>query len=285
MYSNTANDDANIRHNLTYMKERLRKFIEKLGLKFLLFWYRKIRLVIFSYLKLPKEVKVLDNGNLIAVFNTRDFATANVCQYYLNDDVLDYEPEQKKVFIELAKQSKVIFDIGTQIVFYAILGAKLGAEKVIAIDVDEEFLEIAKKQAKLNKVENKIEFIQIAIGEDDNIVEVENFNAVSRVKSISLDSLCKNLNLWPDFIKIDIEGFELEAFKNAKEFLKRKPKIILALHPEFIRKRNKNPSEVLEILLENNYKIQSLDFLKGEEITQNNLDKFLNSSNIDFICI
>jgi len=267
------------------MKNKIKKFIEKLGLKFLLFWYRKIRLVIFSYLKLPKEVKVLDNGNLIAVFNTRDFATANVCQYYLKDDVLDYEPEQKKAFIELAKQSKVIFDIGTQIGFYAILGAKLGAEKVIAIDVDKEFLEIAKKQAKLNKVQNKIEFIQIAIGKDDNIIEVENFNAVSRVKSISLDSLCKNLNLWPDLIKIDIEGFEIEAFKNAKEFLKRKPKIILALHPEFIRKRNKNPKEVLEILLYNNYKIQSLDFLKGEEITQNNLDKFLNSSNMDFICI
>jgi FkbM family methyltransferase len=266
------------------MKERMRKFIEKLGLKFLLFRYRKIRLVILSYLKLPKEVKVLDNGNLIAVFNTRDFATANVCQYYLKDDVLDYEPEQKKAFIELAKQSKVIFDVGTQIGFYAILGAKLGAEKVIAIDVDEEFLEIAKKQAKLNKVENKIEFIQIAIGKDDNIIEVENFNAVSRVKSISLDSLCKNLNLWPDLMKIDIEGFELEAFRNAKEFLKRKPKIILALHPEFIKKRDKNPSEVLEILLENNYKIQALTPLK-EEVAQNNLYKFLNYSNVDFICI
>ena len=102
------------------MKNKIKKFIEKLGLKFLLFWYRKIRLVIFSYLKLPKEVKVLDNGNLIAIFNTRDFATANVCQYYLKYDVLDYEPEQKKPFIELAKQSKAIFDVGTQIGFYAI---------------------------------------------------------------------------------------------------------------------------------------------------------------------
>jgi FkbM family methyltransferase len=269
------------------MKDKIRKFIEKIGFKFLLFWYRKTRFLIFSYLKLPKEVKVLDidNGNLIAVFNTRDFATANVCQYYLKDDVLDYEPEQKKAFIELAKQSKVIFDIGTQVGFYAILGAKLGAEKVIAIDVDKEFLEIAKKQAKLNNVENKIEFIQTAIGKDDNVIEVENFNAISKAKTISLDNLCKKLNLWPDLMKIDIEGFELEAFRNAKELLKRKPKIILALHPEFIKKRNKNPKEVLEILLENNYKIQSLDFLKGEEITQNNLDKFLNSSNIDFICI
>jgi FkbM family methyltransferase len=246
------------------MKERIKKFIEKLGFKFLLFGYRKIRLVIFSYLRLPKEVKVLDNGNLIAVFNTRNFATANVCQYYLKDDVLDYEPKQKKAFSELAKQSKVIFDIGTQIGFYAILGAKLGAEKVIAVDLDKEFLEIAKKQAKLNKVENKIEFIQIAIGEDDNIIEVENFNAVSRVKSISLDSLSKNLNLWPDLMKIDVEGFELEAFRNAKEFLKRKPKIILALHPEFIKKRDKNPSEVLEILLKNNYQIKALKYLANE---------------------
>ena len=219
------------------MKERIKKFIEKIGFKFLLFLYRKVRLLIFSYLKLPKEVKVLDNGNVIAIFNTRDFATANVCQYYLKGDFLDYEPEQKRVFIELAKQSKIVFDIGTQIGFYAIIAAKVGAEKVIAIDVDKEFLGIAKKQAKLNKVEYKIEFIQTAIGEDNIIVEVENFNAISKVKSISLDNLCKKLNLWPDLIKIDIEGFEFEAFKNSRELLKRKPKILLALHPEFIRKK------------------------------------------------
>ena len=267
------------------MKERVKKFIEKIGFKCLLFLYRKTRLLIFSYLKLPKEVKVLDNGNVIAIFNTRDFATANVCQYYLKEDFLDYEPEQKRVFIELAKQSKIVFDIGTQIGLYAIIAAKVVAEKVIAIDVDKEFLGIAKKQAKLNKVEDKIEFIQTAIGEDSIIVEVENFNAISKVRSISLDNLCKKLNLWPDFIKIDIEGFELEAFENGKELLKRKPKILLALHPEFIRKRGKNPKEVLEILVKNNYEIKALDHLTGEKVNKNNLDKFLISSNIDFICI
>jgi hypothetical protein len=82
------------------MKDKIRKFIEKIGFKFLLFWYRKTRLLIFSYLKLPKEVKVLDNGNLIAVFNTRNFAVANVCQYYLKDNnVLNYEPDQKKLLL------------------------------------------------------------------------------------------------------------------------------------------------------------------------------------------
>ena len=141
------------------MKERIKKIIEKIEFNPMLFLYRKTRLLIFSYLKLPKEVKVVDNGNIIAIFNTRDFATANVCQYYLKDDILDYEPEQRKVFIELAKQSKVVFDIGTQIGFYAIIAAKVGVDRVIAIDVDNEFLGIAKKQARLNKVEDKIEFI------------------------------------------------------------------------------------------------------------------------------
>ena len=91
--------------------------------------------------------------------------------------------------------------------------------------------------------------------------------------------------MWPDLTKIDIEGFEFEAFKNSRELLKRKPKILLALHPEFIRKKGRNPKEVLEILLENNYNIQALNYITGEKVNQNNLENFLNYSNIDFVCI
>ena len=268
------------------MKKLIKKLFEKFKfLKPILFYYRKLRLLVFSYLKLPKEVKVLDKNNkVIAVFNTRDFATANVCQYYLKQDILDYEPEQKFAFLEMAKNSKIVFDIGTQIGFYAILAAKLGAEKVVAIDIDKEFLKIAQKQAKLNNVEDKIEFLRYAIGVDGNLIEVENYNGISKVDSISLDTLCKIKNIYPDLIKIDIEGWELEAFENAKDLLKKKPKILLALHPDFIRQRNKDPKNVLKILFENNYKIKALTLSSDELVDRNNMEKFLKFPTIDFAC-
>lgn len=43
------------------------------------------------------------------------------------------------------------------------------------------------------------------------------------VKAIRLETFCKNLNVFPDFIHIDVEGAELKVFQNIGEY---KPKCI-----------------------------------------------------------
>lgn len=268
----------------------MKNLIKNILLKFeftkkVLFFYRKVKLLIFSYLKLPKSVRIPLNEEFI-FFNTRDFATANVCRYYLKKDgILDYEPNQRKVFIFISKFSENIFDLGTQIGFYAIIAAKLGADKVYAFDIDKSFLKIAQKHARNNKVNDKIEFVQAAIGESNNeIIEVENFSGKSKLRSISLDYFCKQNNIWPDFVKIDIEGWELETFRGAKEILKKGPIILFSLHSPFILERNKKPEEVFEILFNNNYKIFDLTENFGKEVNNSNFNDYLKNIT-DFLAV
>ncbi|MCS7200795.1 MAG: FkbM family methyltransferase [Patescibacteria group bacterium] len=208
-------------------------------------------------------------------------------QVFFKNDFLDYEPNQRKVFIFLARFSKIVFDVGTQIGIYAILAAKAGSSKIYAFDIEQSFLKIAKKHAINNNFLDKIEFIEAAIGEnEDGYIYIDNFCGKSKLKSISLDFFCKQNKVYPNLIKMDIEGYELEALRGAKEILSKKPILILSLHPQFILARNKNPKEVLEILFRRNFFIVDLTDRIGEIVNVNSFDYYLNFYRItDFLAI
>lgn len=235
------------------IKERIKQI--KI-LKPLIFIYRRLRFTLYSYLKLPKIAETPIDGKKV-IFNTRNSVTADFCRWgNFNGKILDYEPFKRKIFIQYAKESKIVFDLGTRVGYYAIIAAKLGADKVIAFDVNKEFIEIAKKQAKLNNVLDRIEFLPLAIGKDNEEIVVENFNSIDKLKSISLDTFCSQRSIWPDFMKIDIDGFEFEALEGAKILLEKyKPIFLLEFNPLLIKNRNKNPRETFDMLLISNYSI------------------------------
>ena len=63
-----------------------------------------------------------------------------------------------------AKKGDIVFDIGTGTGIIPILmNAKTKAEKYIAIDIQEESVDMAKRSVKLNKLENKIDIFNIDI--------------------------------------------------------------------------------------------------------------------------
>jgi len=84
-------------------------------------------------------------------------------------------------------------------------------------------------------------FIQIPDGLHSGLAEVSNLGGTTRIATRRLDSLSL---LRPDFIKMDVEGHEIEVLNGAKETLKvARPFIIFESKPDYLR-----PEKILEVL-------------------------------------
>lgn len=81
-------------------------------------------------------------------------------------------------------------------------------------------------------------------------------NSKNGTKTITIDQYVNDTNIIPNIIKIDVEGAELNVLNGCKETLsKHKPKIILEIHNDYLRKNfNTEPAEVINFIEKFNYK-------------------------------
>lgn len=76
----------------------------------------------------------------------------------------------------------------------------------------------------------------------------------------SLDGLCAELDLRPDLIKIDVEGYELAVLAGAREILGRdRPALFLELHPQWLRELGSSAAEVVRLVEALGYRFHRLD--------------------------
>ena len=142
-----------------------------------------------------------------------------------------YEPYLTKLMMEILKRvqdDKAVFvDVGANIGYYSLLGAKKGA-RVWAIEPDEENFAILEKNVKTNGLEGKIKLVKAGAGEKKGWSEIEksesNFGAHKLkkgrgiIKIVKLDDVIKEK---VDVIKIDVEGMEAEVVMGAKKLIEK----------------------------------------------------------------
>lgn len=190
---------------------------------------------------------------------------------------------------QYAKQAKVIYDIGANIGNHTVYFAKkLNAEKIYSFEPMPINYKMLEKNIADNDIQNVTTY-NVALGAENSsakmLIEQENNNGTAKiskndniagetVKVITLDSL--NLPL-PDFIKIDVEGFELNVLKGMRDVLRNSNAIIQ------IEIDEETSKDVYSLLLNYGYDIVDYNlqssnnfvFSKNKLLCQNMINKLL----------
>lgn len=190
----------------------------------------------------------------------------------------DFEPDKQFAFNVLINADDVIFDIGANIGMHTAYIAKTKpASKIYSFEPLPANLDYLRQLMKLNDFTG-VTIVEAAVGNENGVMYFEEGpnNYMGRlssvptklqVKTMRLDDFCTSTSVIPDFMKIDVEGFEHEVLKGAGALIKKyQPVMIIELH---------NPKQdllVADFLLQHQYRIFRLE-TKIDRIRQAN--KFL----------
>ena len=170
----------------------------------------------------------------------------------------EYEEHVIKIF--KPKQEEIVVDVGAHLGMYSLEVAKQ-VQKVIAIEANNEIFELLKKNIQKNELSNILP-INIAVfdsvgsrflnvfgdktGMGSIVLDSEDNTKKIQVKTDTLDNILKEIKIQKiDWIKIDVEGAEIEVLKGAKKTIssnKDHLKLIIETH------NDKNKIKVEEML-------------------------------------
>lgn len=202
----------------------------------------------------------------------------------------------------IIKPGDTILDIGANIGFYAkILSDLTGARgKVYCFEPDSTNFSYLQKAVKDHK---NISTFNMAVSDAESVLKVykskllnvdhrtypvNNYDSIEEVKANSIDNLISSGTIQPaNIIKIDIQGYELVAFKGMKKLLSesRDLKIVAEFWPHGFMRAGSSAIELFDFFGSLGYSIyfigtNSDQKVTREYVTQNNKQPFEFSFNV-----
>lgn len=184
------------------------------------------------------------------------------------------------------KKGDTVLDIGANIGFYATILSDIVGEKgkIHCFEPDatnfshlQKTISSYKNIAINNKaVGSKTGKLKIYTSKELNVdhrtYKPEEYDKEIEIDAVSIDDYLKGANV--DFIKMDIQGFEMEAMKGMKETLKNNPnvKMISEFWPYGLKKAGSSLRDYFILLKELNFKIE---ILRGNKLETLKLETVL----------
>jgi FkbM family methyltransferase len=209
-----------------------------------------------------------------------------------------FKNRQDKVEIDWIKknvrQGQTVLDIGANIGFYTqILAQQVGEKgKVYAFEPEKlNFVRLQKAVSELPQVQIEQKAVADSNGKlpiyvshrlnvDNRTYKPEEYKSVYEIDKVSIDLFLPNQKI--DFIKIDIQGFELQAFKGMEKTLANNPniQIVSELWDHGLRTAGSSASELMNYLNQLGFQVYSLDsptleIMKPESV-ESEEDKYYN---------
>jgi FkbM family methyltransferase len=169
-----------------------------------------------------------------------------------------------KVMTETVKEGNVCLDLGANIGYATLTMASRVKEsgKVFAIEPDPRNLKLLKQNLEINGLYDRSELFEMAVSDKDGEISfwqsiTPNTSSVQKtpksnkkitVPCVTLGTFFKD-KPYPNFIKMDVEGHEVQILRGALSYFKEnqgKTNILLEVHPTFYDDGENNFAAVLK---------------------------------------
>jgi FkbM family methyltransferase len=173
--------------------------------------------------------------------------------------------------MENVRRSRCFIDVGANCGIYSVMASTVNPDiRVVAVEPVPKVYSALAQNVKMNNLDARVITLNIALGDADGTVpfhEAEDSTmgslalegrhnpkgTVIQVRCRTLDSVVEELGIEPDFMKIDVEGFEHLVLAGGSRVLgKHRPRIVLEANP------GDRSDAVTQILLKYDYGFQHI---------------------------
>lgn len=238
----------------------------------------------------------ISDGQVIITTNTNDIKM--ICDHHdkriVPIEMLNfgqYEEDVYKIIGSLVDPDSVIFDIGANYGWYSLIFSKIFTDAhIIAFEPIPTTFNYLEKNITLNNCENIRAFNHGLSNESGKVsfyfypelsgnASINNVSDREDVQIIPcsvkrLDEFVLENNIYPDFIKCDVEGAEFLVFQGGYETIKKyKPVIFSEMLRKWAAKFNYHPNQIISFLKDLGYRCfiphngQLKEFLEMDENT------------------
>ena len=159
-------------------------------------------------------------------------------------------------FVTINKKTKKILDIGSGNAPIPLILSTLTDAQIMAVEIQKDVYELGKESIKINKLENRIDFINADINELYKEIDTETFDVITCNPPYFKVNESSNLNdseyktIARHEIKLDLE----KLFKITKKLLKNKGNIAIVHRPERL-------SDIVSEMKKNNIEPKRIQFV------------------------
>ena len=193
----------------------------------------------------------------------------------------DYDASVAAFISERIKPGAVCFDIGANIGVYVLQFAHWSGPtgRIVAFEPNPVAREILERHIQMNGLGARVTVVPAAVGASNGeaILYAAGADGMSRlgapneliadrvsevtVPVLTLDDYCEAEGLAPDWLLIDIEGFEIAALSGARRLIKTRGKdlqIIVEMHPSVWTTADATPAMTEDLLTELELEVEPL---------------------------
>lgn len=200
-----------------------------------------------------------------------------------------FEPNEFALINRILRPGMIFVDGGANEGMYTLFAsAKVGSKgRVIAVEPSPRELIRLRKNIQLNDAHN-IDLMEMALADRPGVLQLriaEGEHAgqntlgdfayegvqtagMKSVVATTLDDIIRRQAVdRVDVVKLDLEGAEIRALRGARDVLRRlKPLLLIEVNDAALRHQGGHPSELLDLLSEENYAILAIDDATGEPV-------------------